>query len=205
MKLGAHIYLWTERWSDAETGLFDRARGLGLDMIELSVGLDVKFSTAQTRRAAEAAGVGLLVGPGGEWPAGADLSDDDPANRRAAGCCPGRRSLPRSKRRKRNMSVSRATTPGWAISAGGAECFRMSALTVMPLSARRWRSCGGSCRAGSPNPAWLVAGCAFARNVACKHATQRRDSAIPPYINPGHPSPENPRPARRACDVSFPG
>ena len=52
MKLGAHIYLWTERWSDAETGLFDRARGLGLDLIELSVGLDVKFSSVQTRRAA---------------------------------------------------------------------------------------------------------------------------------------------------------
>ena len=84
MKLGAHIYLWMERWSDAETGLFDRARGLGLDMIELSVGLDVKFSAAKTRRAAAAAGIGLLVGPGGAWPDGADLSDDDPANRRAA-------------------------------------------------------------------------------------------------------------------------
>ncbi|MEO6875132.1 MAG: sugar phosphate isomerase/epimerase [Opitutaceae bacterium] len=84
MKLGAHIYLWTERWSDAEVGLLDRARGLGLDTLELSLGLDVKFSTALTRRAAEAAGVGLIVGPGGEWPAGADLSDDDPANRRSA-------------------------------------------------------------------------------------------------------------------------
>lgn len=84
MKLGAHIYLWMERWSDAEVGLFDRARGLGLEMIELSVGLDVKFSAARTRRAAEAVGVGLLVGPGGEWPVGADLSDDDPANRRSA-------------------------------------------------------------------------------------------------------------------------
>jgi D-psicose/D-tagatose/L-ribulose 3-epimerase len=84
MKLGAHIYLWTERWSDAEVGLFDRARGLGLEVIELSVGLDVKFSPALTRRAAEAAGVGLVVSPGGEWPAGADLSDDEPANRRGA-------------------------------------------------------------------------------------------------------------------------
>ena len=84
MKLGAHIYLWTERWSDAETGLLERARGLGLDTLELSLGLDVKFSTALTRRAAEAAGMNLLVGPGGEWPAGADLSDDDPANRQAA-------------------------------------------------------------------------------------------------------------------------
>jgi len=84
MKLGAHIYLWMEKWSDAEVGLFDRARGLGLDTIELSVGLDVKFSAALTRRAAESAGISLLVGPGGAWPDGADLSDDDPANRRAA-------------------------------------------------------------------------------------------------------------------------
>lgn len=84
MKLGAHIYLWMERWSDAEVGLFDRARGLGLDMIELSVGLDVPFDHALTRRAAEAAGVGLLVGPGGAWPEGADLSDDDPVNRKRA-------------------------------------------------------------------------------------------------------------------------
>jgi D-psicose/D-tagatose/L-ribulose 3-epimerase len=84
MKLGAHIYLWMERWSDAETGLFERARALGLDMIELSVGLDVPFSVAKTRRAAEAAGVGLLVGPGGAWPDGADLSDDLPETRRAA-------------------------------------------------------------------------------------------------------------------------
>ncbi len=84
MKLGAHIYLWMERWSDSELGLFERARALGLDMIELSVGLDVKFSAAKTRQAAEAAGIGLLVGPGGAWPDGADLSDDDPANRRRA-------------------------------------------------------------------------------------------------------------------------
>ncbi len=83
-KLGAHIYLWIERWSDSELGLIDRARGLGLDMLELSVGLDVPFNPALTRRAAEAAGLGLLVGPGGAWPDGADLSDDLPENRRAA-------------------------------------------------------------------------------------------------------------------------
>lgn len=84
MKFGAHIYLWMERWSDAEVGLFARAKRLGLDMIELSVGLDVPFSEALTRRAAEDAGIGLLVGPGGAWPDGADLSDDDAANRRKA-------------------------------------------------------------------------------------------------------------------------
>ncbi len=84
MKIGAHIYLWMERWSDAEVGLLERARGLGLEAIELSVGLDVKFSAALTRRVAEANGVTLLVGPGGAWPDGADLSDDDPVNRRRA-------------------------------------------------------------------------------------------------------------------------
>lgn len=84
MKFGAHIYLWMEKWSDAEVGLLHRARDLGLDMIELSVGLDVPFDAALTRRTAEAAGIGLLVGPGGAWPDGADLSDDDPANRRRA-------------------------------------------------------------------------------------------------------------------------
>jgi D-psicose/D-tagatose/L-ribulose 3-epimerase len=81
MKLGAHIYLWTERWSDAETALFDRARGLGLDTLEISLGLDVVYSPAKARRAAESARMGILVGPGGEWPAGADLSDDDAENR----------------------------------------------------------------------------------------------------------------------------
>ncbi|MDB6128309.1 MAG: hypothetical protein JWM35_2205, partial [Verrucomicrobia bacterium] len=84
MKLGAHIYLWTERWSDAETGLLPRARDLGLDTLELSLGLDVKYSAAKTRRAAADAGMTLITGPGGEWPANADLSDDDAANRRSA-------------------------------------------------------------------------------------------------------------------------
>jgi D-psicose/D-tagatose/L-ribulose 3-epimerase len=84
VKLGAHIYLWTERWSDAEIGLLERARGLGLDTLELSLGLDVLFSTALTRRAAAAAGMSLVTSPGGEWPAGADLSDDDPERRRDA-------------------------------------------------------------------------------------------------------------------------
>ena len=84
MKLGAHIYLWTERWSDAETALLARAHGLGLEILELSLGLDVKFSIEKTRRAAVDAGMTLVTSPGGEWPANADLSDDEAANRRAA-------------------------------------------------------------------------------------------------------------------------
>lgn len=84
MKLGAHIYLWIERWSDREVGLCARAKALGLDTLELSVGLDVPFDEALTKRAAEDAGISLVVGPGGAWPDGADLAADDPKDRQSA-------------------------------------------------------------------------------------------------------------------------
>ena len=84
MRYAAHIYLWTEVWSDREIGLFRRARDLGLDLLEISVGDDVRFDPALTKCAAADAGMGIVIGPGGQWPDGADLSDDEPANRRLA-------------------------------------------------------------------------------------------------------------------------
>jgi D-psicose/D-tagatose/L-ribulose 3-epimerase len=84
MNLGAHIYLWIERWSDREVGLCARARSLGLNSLELSVGLDVQFDAGLTRRAANDAGISLVLGPGGAWPEDADLAADDPAHRQAA-------------------------------------------------------------------------------------------------------------------------
>jgi D-psicose/D-tagatose/L-ribulose 3-epimerase len=84
MKYAGHIYLWTQVWSDREVGLFRRARWLGLDLLEIAVGDDVRFDPALTKRAAQDAGMGIVIGPGGQWPDGADLSDDDPANRRLA-------------------------------------------------------------------------------------------------------------------------
>jgi D-psicose/D-tagatose/L-ribulose 3-epimerase len=84
MHYAAHIYLWTEAWSDREVGLFRRARALGLDLLEIAVGDDVVFDPALTKRAAADAGMGIVIGPGGQWPEGADLSDDNPANRRLA-------------------------------------------------------------------------------------------------------------------------
>lgn len=84
MKYAGHIYLWTEVWSDRELGLFRRARALGLDLLEIAVGDDVAFAPALTKRAAVDAGMGIVIGPGGQWPDGADLSDDEPANRRLA-------------------------------------------------------------------------------------------------------------------------
>ncbi|MBP6507926.1 MAG: sugar phosphate isomerase/epimerase [Opitutaceae bacterium] len=84
MQYAGHIYLWTELWSDREVGLFQRARALGLNLLEISVGDDVQFDPALTKRAAADAGMGVVIGPGGQWPDGADLSDDEPSNCRLA-------------------------------------------------------------------------------------------------------------------------
>jgi D-psicose/D-tagatose/L-ribulose 3-epimerase len=81
VKYGAHSYLFTRSWSDADVGFLDLARGLGLDMFELSVGDDVVFDPGLTGRRAASLGLDLVIGPGGHWPLDADLSSDDPADR----------------------------------------------------------------------------------------------------------------------------
>jgi D-psicose/D-tagatose/L-ribulose 3-epimerase len=82
MKYGAHCYLFTRRWSDADVPFLDDAAELGLEMFELSVGDDVAFDPKLTGRRAAELGLDLLVGPGGAWPLEYDLSSDDPAERR---------------------------------------------------------------------------------------------------------------------------
>lgn len=84
MHYAAHIYLWTDRWSDREVGLFARAKKLGVDLLEIAVGEDVVFDPAVTCRAAKDAGVGLVLGPGGGWPERIDLSGDDGGDRQGA-------------------------------------------------------------------------------------------------------------------------
>ena len=81
MKYGAHCYLFTRSWSDAELPRLDLARELGLDMFELSVGDDVVFDPRLTRRHAASLSLDLIVGPGGFWPLDADLSSDNPGDR----------------------------------------------------------------------------------------------------------------------------
>jgi D-psicose/D-tagatose/L-ribulose 3-epimerase len=81
-RFGAHIYLWVDRWSDAAARLFDRARGLGLDALEIAVGDDVPVDPAALRRRAAAAGIDVTFGPGGAWPVECDISADDPAHRK---------------------------------------------------------------------------------------------------------------------------
>lgn len=81
VKYGAHCYLFTSRWSDADIRFLDLARELGLDMFELSVGDDVVFDPRLTRRRAESLGLDLVVGPGGSWPLDCDLSSEAAADR----------------------------------------------------------------------------------------------------------------------------
>ena len=83
MKYGAHCYIFTDRWSNDALPILDRMKALGLDVAELSVGDDVIFTPALTRRRAEALGLTLVIGPGGAWPLSADLSSDEPEERRA--------------------------------------------------------------------------------------------------------------------------
>jgi D-psicose/D-tagatose/L-ribulose 3-epimerase len=84
IRYGAHCYLFTDRWSDESLPILDRARELGLDCFELSVGDDIVFTPALTRRRAEALGLELTVSPGGIWPVACDLSSPD-AGERARG------------------------------------------------------------------------------------------------------------------------
>jgi D-psicose/D-tagatose/L-ribulose 3-epimerase len=81
MKYGAHCYIFTDLWSDTQLHLLDRAKALGLQMFELSVGDDVVFDARKTGEHAAALGLDLFIGPGGQWPLECDLSADDPADR----------------------------------------------------------------------------------------------------------------------------
>jgi D-psicose/D-tagatose/L-ribulose 3-epimerase len=81
-KFGAHIFLWIERWTDdGAARLLDRARGLGLAALEIAVGDDVSIDAAALRRRAEAAGMRIVLSPGGAWPAECDVSADAAAQR----------------------------------------------------------------------------------------------------------------------------
>jgi D-psicose/D-tagatose/L-ribulose 3-epimerase len=92
MILGAHIFLFTDRWTDERLDILDTAAMLGAGAVEIAVGDDVHFTPALTRRRAEALGLRTYVGPGGLWPLEWDLSSDDP-DERAGGLAWHRRQV----------------------------------------------------------------------------------------------------------------
>jgi D-psicose/D-tagatose/L-ribulose 3-epimerase len=81
LKFGAHMYLWSDRWSDGSLDLLDHVRDLGLALFEVSLGDEVIFTPRKLRQRIEALGIELSIGPGGVWPMECDISDDDPDNR----------------------------------------------------------------------------------------------------------------------------
>ncbi len=74
MKYGAHIFLWTERWSNNEISLIGRAKSLGLDCLEIAVGDDVEFDSQFIKKEFQKQSVDIFISPGGTWPMEADIS-----------------------------------------------------------------------------------------------------------------------------------
>ena len=82
MKLGIHAMAWTNHWSNASLDLIDRAKGFGLDFIEIPL-LDLDdVDPAAIRARLEAAGFDAVTST--VLNAATDLTADDP-ERRAAG------------------------------------------------------------------------------------------------------------------------
>ena len=81
MKYGAHIFLWTNRWTREQLPLLARMRKLGLDCAEIAVGDDVTFNAAETGAHARSLGIELVLSPGALWPMECDISHDDSALR----------------------------------------------------------------------------------------------------------------------------
>ncbi|RKX30266.1 MAG: hypothetical protein DRP71_15310 [Verrucomicrobia bacterium] len=81
MKYGAHSYLFTPSWNDAQLDVLEHAEELELDFFEIAIGDDVCFNSRKTKKEAERLGLELIVSPGGLWPQHCDLSADGKEDR----------------------------------------------------------------------------------------------------------------------------
>src|SRR5947208_3104804 len=81
LRYGGHMYLWVERWSDEHLGLLSHVRDLGMELFEVSLGDDSRFTPDRLRRAVSELGLELTIGPGGVWPMECDISLEDPHER----------------------------------------------------------------------------------------------------------------------------
>ncbi len=84
IRYGAHTYLWLEYLTDANVGLFDSIKALGLDVAEVPIGDDMQFTPEAAGRSARDAGLSLMISPGGLWPEQADVSLEERALARKA-------------------------------------------------------------------------------------------------------------------------
>lgn len=79
---GAHQFLWKQHWTNRDLPILDRAKALGLNLFEVSLGDDVTFDCGRLRRHAEELAMELSIGPGNNWPMDCDISHDDPEFRK---------------------------------------------------------------------------------------------------------------------------
>ena len=82
LKYGAHVFVWFDRYGDNDlAGLLQKAQGLGLAFLEVSVGDDMHFDAELLGRRASSLGIELVISPGGLWPMECDISLADKRDR----------------------------------------------------------------------------------------------------------------------------
>ncbi len=82
LRYAAHAYAWTSSWSNDDLGVFEHARDLGLDYVEIPLMEPDAIDTAAIRTAADRAGVGIVTSIA--LPDEADPSSEDDDVRAAA-------------------------------------------------------------------------------------------------------------------------
>jgi len=63
-KYGVHLFLWTDRFSKKAYPLFEKARNMGFDGVEIPVADPSKINVNETRRALEDAGITCTISAG---------------------------------------------------------------------------------------------------------------------------------------------
>ena len=82
IRYAVHAYAWTSSWSNDDLPLLERARSLGLDVVEIPLMELDRVDPAAIRGGAGAAGAGLVTSVGLDDDH--DPSSEDPASRRRA-------------------------------------------------------------------------------------------------------------------------
>jgi D-psicose/D-tagatose/L-ribulose 3-epimerase len=82
VQLGASTFIWTSPFGDHELELFERAAGLGFDILEICIEDPSRVTPSAVARAASDAGLGVRVC--GAFGPGRDVSDEDAATREQA-------------------------------------------------------------------------------------------------------------------------
>ncbi|MBN2302337.1 MAG: sugar phosphate isomerase/epimerase [Lentisphaerae bacterium] len=93
LKFGAHIYVWQDRYTDDDLlRILDSSARLGLEILEVGIGDDIKFDADALAQESRARNIELAMSPGGVWPMNCDISLKD-ENDRLAGIAWHKRAI----------------------------------------------------------------------------------------------------------------